>query len=313
MVPVRAVFEKFGLEVGWDGNTKTITGKNNDFDISLSLNNTTMMVNGKEVKLDVPAQLIDGRNLVPLRAIGDALNQDTQWYEDIKTVSIRSKEKKIDYVELYNYEGNKVKVEKDLINEYYLYGYNENPEFTGTSMFSRRWGYVLSVVKSKVDEYKKTGYDVGIPVKMYLPGGMNLYVTAEEAKQRKADGSAYYSMPKTVFSKSGQIKTIESTEYEQYLKNGWYDSTPVVMYAEDGRTVTIGSSKLRAYTAVGWFYGKPMTAYSVYGETMRIGYDDFLYTYGGGNPGSDWFASKAEVNAELKRRKDVENMPIGQG
>lgn len=43
--------------------------------IVLEIGSTRAVVNGQEVTLDVPAQIIDGRTMVPLRFVADALNR----------------------------------------------------------------------------------------------------------------------------------------------------------------------------------------------------------------------------------------------
>ena len=69
MVPLRAIFEALGATVNWNGETQTVTSTKGDTTISLTINNPTMYVNGESVTLDSPACLVDGRTLVPLRAV----------------------------------------------------------------------------------------------------------------------------------------------------------------------------------------------------------------------------------------------------
>ena len=47
-----------------------------------------MIVNGIEKDLDVPAQLINNRTLVPVRAISEAFGCQVEWNGKIKTVII---------------------------------------------------------------------------------------------------------------------------------------------------------------------------------------------------------------------------------
>lgn len=41
--------------------------------------NIRIFVNGKEIYTDVPPQVIEGRTMVPLRAVGEALGADVRW------------------------------------------------------------------------------------------------------------------------------------------------------------------------------------------------------------------------------------------
>lgn len=47
-----------------------------------------LVINGREISPDVPAQLINGRVMVPVRWVSTALNATIYWHEDSKTVEI---------------------------------------------------------------------------------------------------------------------------------------------------------------------------------------------------------------------------------
>mgnify|MGYP000246646339 CR=1 FL=1 len=47
-----------------------------------------MYKNGKAVTLDVPAQLINDRTLVPVRAIAEAFGCNVDWNSNTQTVTI---------------------------------------------------------------------------------------------------------------------------------------------------------------------------------------------------------------------------------
>lgn len=88
VLPVRAIFESLGLEVGWDDQTKTVTGKNNSTVISLIIDNKTAYVNGIATTLDVPATIIGGRTLVPARFVAEATGAEVNWDGITKTVYV---------------------------------------------------------------------------------------------------------------------------------------------------------------------------------------------------------------------------------
>jgi len=71
LVPLRAIFEGLGAKVEWDDATKCATGTLDSTVVSLQINNTTAKVNGKDTILDVPAQIVNSRTLVPVRFISD--------------------------------------------------------------------------------------------------------------------------------------------------------------------------------------------------------------------------------------------------
>lgn len=73
MIPARAVFEKMGCIIIWNDASKALEVTRNGKQVIITINSTVMMVDGKAVKLDVAPTIIDGRTLVPLRAISTAL------------------------------------------------------------------------------------------------------------------------------------------------------------------------------------------------------------------------------------------------
>ena len=88
LVPLRAIFEALGATVDWNGNTQTVTSKKGSTSISLSIDSNSMYKNGKSVTLDVPAQLINDRTLVPARAVAEAFGCDVDWDDTTKTITI---------------------------------------------------------------------------------------------------------------------------------------------------------------------------------------------------------------------------------
>lgn len=90
LVPLRPIFEALGVDLDWNGTTKTITGTKGTTNIKLSVGDTNASLNGKNIKLDVPAQIIDGHTMVPLRFIGDCLGCEIKWSQQTKTATINS-------------------------------------------------------------------------------------------------------------------------------------------------------------------------------------------------------------------------------
>jgi len=100
LVPVRFVSESFGADVSWYENTQTAEIRLNGTIISLQLGSQIMKVNNREVVLDVPAEEIEGRTLVPLRAVAEALNKRVFW-DDKGLIILSDRENIIDSVNEY--------------------------------------------------------------------------------------------------------------------------------------------------------------------------------------------------------------------
>ncbi len=90
LVPVRGVFEELGYTVEWDAETKTATLTKGSNTVSMTSGNTYFTYNGTQVTPDVPQQIIDGRFMLPLRAVGETLNAQVEWDAETKTASIKA-------------------------------------------------------------------------------------------------------------------------------------------------------------------------------------------------------------------------------
>lgn len=88
LVPLRAIFEALGAEVGWDGATRTVTATKGETTISLAIDSDQLYVNGEAKTIDVPATIINDRTMVPVRAISEALSCNVEWKSDTRTVEI---------------------------------------------------------------------------------------------------------------------------------------------------------------------------------------------------------------------------------
>lgn len=88
MVPMRTIFETFGMKVKWDGDAQTITAKRKSKTVGMTIGSTDMTKNEDTYSFDTAPVIADGRTLVPVRAISDLLGLDVEWNADEKTVEI---------------------------------------------------------------------------------------------------------------------------------------------------------------------------------------------------------------------------------
>ncbi|MBE7054331.1 MAG: hypothetical protein E7391_08720 [Ruminococcaceae bacterium] len=91
LVPLRAIFEGLGALVTWDDSTKCATGIKDGKEIKITIDNKVAKVDGKDVTLDVGAQIVNSRTLVPVRFISESLGCEVDWDANTKTVIITSK------------------------------------------------------------------------------------------------------------------------------------------------------------------------------------------------------------------------------
>ena len=102
LVPMRAVFEAFGADVNWVefDDIQMILAVKNDIKIFMAIDETTFykyigndfevfekqMYNMDEIDLDVAPMLVNGRTLIPLRAVSEALDIAVEWAEESNSV-----------------------------------------------------------------------------------------------------------------------------------------------------------------------------------------------------------------------------------
>lgn len=69
LIPLRFISENFGAAVSYDAATKTAIINANNKTIKFTANDNTMLIDKNKTTLDVPAKILNGRMLVPLRAL----------------------------------------------------------------------------------------------------------------------------------------------------------------------------------------------------------------------------------------------------
>ena len=79
LVPLRAIFEALGAEVLWIEDEQAIAAQSGDTTIVMQIGKNqfgkmTSSDNGVMYDLDVPPEIINGRTLVPARAVAEALD-----------------------------------------------------------------------------------------------------------------------------------------------------------------------------------------------------------------------------------------------
>ena len=142
LVPMRAIFEALGAEVSWDNETFTAVAVKDNTIIAMTVDDNILFKNGEVTVLDVPARLVDGRTLVPVRAVSEGLGADVQWDNENWIVNITTKkEKTYPYTELLPDDKAVLKAEytslRYLFEQYHLPSYIFGDEGVKTSLKSK--------------------------------------------------------------------------------------------------------------------------------------------------------------------------------
>jgi len=205
-VPVRFVSEKMGAKVDYDKTKVTITYMGDK--ITLYFYKDTAYINDKVVKLDSSVKLINyGYTYVPLRFIGEALNNDVNWDGKTKTVYIISKEQKISMDVVVN--GDRVNV-------------RTGPDTKYDVITTVSKGEVLKALAKLGDWYKvqlkdnKAGWIAGwlvIPKDQVQQSSQNPpkeenSPNTTSSQQKDASLPKYYTVEDIKFNKQGDLKQV---------------------------------------------------------------------------------------------------------
>lgn len=138
LAPLRAIFEALGAVVKYNAETETVIATKGLTSINLQIGHSQARVNGKIINLEVPAKIIDGRTLVPLRFVSESLGTSVDWDNATQTVNIESKKTSesdiINKVYKFEFEGSE-RTWKIGVNQE-LYQYFKNLDRARTSDYS---------------------------------------------------------------------------------------------------------------------------------------------------------------------------------
>ena len=88
LVPLRSIFEAMGATVTWDAENRTAIATRKGITVKIQIGSDVMDKNGSSIPVDVPAQLINDRTMVPVRVIAEAFGADVEWNGNGRTVLI---------------------------------------------------------------------------------------------------------------------------------------------------------------------------------------------------------------------------------
>lgn len=89
LIPLRVIMEKLGVDVSYNDELRMITAKKDDKKIYLKIGDKTAKIDDRIVNLQVPAQIINSRTLVPLRFISESIGAKVDYNEQEHTISIQ--------------------------------------------------------------------------------------------------------------------------------------------------------------------------------------------------------------------------------
>lgn len=90
MVPLRAIAEALGTEVGWHGQTRVVTLQREGRESIFTIDSNTAFFSGERVTMDTCPVIRNDRTMLPVRYVAESLGAEVNWNQDTMTVSIKS-------------------------------------------------------------------------------------------------------------------------------------------------------------------------------------------------------------------------------
>ncbi len=88
LVPFRAISEALNATVSWNKEERSVTVTRDDITVKLFLDSKTAFVNGVQVTLEVPATVVKGSTVIPVRFVSEALNATVKWEAESQSIVI---------------------------------------------------------------------------------------------------------------------------------------------------------------------------------------------------------------------------------
>lgn len=110
LIPAKDFLEQLGFVINWNEDTATLTAKQDNSAVAVTLNNSIAIIDGVEVELSVAPKQINNTVYVPIRTLAESFGFTVDWNGQSRTVTLSLEES----------EGFFWKVEKDGSTVYIL-------------------------------------------------------------------------------------------------------------------------------------------------------------------------------------------------
>ncbi len=232
--------------------------------------NIKVIIDIKNVKFDVPPTIINGRTLVPLRAIFEALGATVEWDDATQTVTSEKGETKISLtinsnIMTVNGEEKTLDVPATLIDSRTLVPVRAISESFGLAVAWDGDNNIVSILSN-----------TDIFTILYAKNSRSRVFAKSSAATQAKHG--WYEYPVTaVYSADGKETCVATDEAQSYLDSGYYAYPVKTVFTKDGNETIIRAEEFDAYIANGYLAERPVIRvegeagdaidYSVYGNT----------------------------------------------
>lgn len=248
LVPARGVFECMGHTVTWDGDTQTVTVESDtgvrivkltigSDKMEVDTFKNIMDVDKQEYTLEVPAQIMNDRTMIPLRAVSEAFDSEVEWDPDNYRIDITTGDPILleDAVYTPTPEEDMVKISLSYDGTPVAAGdtFDVYVNITNTPEgieYLNSMSVTLDFDKSKFELVSSTPLsDDGTPynpqnivdVPEYVTGSSSLFITIYPDNAKTTDGAAYKLTLKSLTGEEGTIALSNNfssnTGFESYV------------------------------------------------------------------------------------------------
>lgn len=88
LVPARAILEPLGFDLTWDAEAQIVTAARGEYIIRMPIGESFAQINGDDITIDVPAQLVNNRTYLPLRFVAEASGADVGYDAVSKSATV---------------------------------------------------------------------------------------------------------------------------------------------------------------------------------------------------------------------------------
>ena len=159
LVPVRGVFEHMGYHVDWEPATRTVSLTNDRYAVIITLDSDTFTTNGVSYALEVPAQIINERTMLPFRAILESVGCEVDWDGGQRTVLVTTPDGR-EYTPAFRPNRENIVFADDVINLF-----NTSPEVLIHD------GNRVSISADVFDTNVQPGDIIMLPPDLHYPAG----------------------------------------------------------------------------------------------------------------------------------------------
>ncbi|HBQ87410.1 MAG TPA: hypothetical protein DER33_01795 [Syntrophomonas sp.] len=88
MVPVRETAAALGADVSWNGENQSVQVSRGQDQITMFIGNFQVLINGRNEKVEGAPVIVNGKAMVPVRVLADALKLPVAWDSENRVVSL---------------------------------------------------------------------------------------------------------------------------------------------------------------------------------------------------------------------------------